>query len=157
MRARQLNRKVYIWQTIKIEDGFGGSKTYNELITSSWAAVRTHKDTRRDTEVGVSDYSEKLDITMRYRNDIRYNSVNQFLMYKGVKYTFTMSPMNMDFNEAFVTLTASRQKTNSVEVLEPINPDANTIFVNYKNRVVADGGTFEADECVSTYIENNMV
>ncbi len=156
MRARQLNRKVQIWQTRKVEDGFGGSKTYNELITSSWAAVRTHKDTSRDTEVGVGDYSEKLDITMRYRNDIQYNSVTQFLTYRGVKYTFTMSPMNQDFNEAFIVLTASRQKTKSVEVLEPINPDANTIFINYKNRVIGEGGTFEADDCVLTYIENNI-
>ena len=121
MRARQFNRKIEIWQTTNVADGFGGSSTpTNELITTSWAAIRTHKDTRRDTDVGVSDYSEKLDITMRYRNDIQYNSVNQFLMYRGVKYTFTMSPMNMDFNEAFITLTASRQKTNSVPIINPI-------------------------------------
>ncbi len=157
MRARQLNRRVEIWQSRTVKDGFGGNKTYNELITSSWAAVRTHKDTRRNTEVGVSDYSEKLDVFMRYRNDIKYNSVNQFLMYRGVKYTFTMSPMNQDFNEVFITLTATRQKNNSIDVLKPIKPDANTILVNYKNRVIGDGGKFEAEDCVLTYIENNIL
>jgi len=157
MRARQLNRKIEIWQTREVKDGFGGTKMYNEIITTSWAAVRTQRDTSRDIEVGVGDYSERLEITLRYRNDIVYNSVNQFLIYRGVKYTFTMSPMNTDFNQAFVVLSASRQKTNSVPILEPINKDVNTIFTNYKNRVLADGGIFEADDCVKDYIQNQIL
>lgn len=150
--SRRFNKRVQIWQTKRVKGEFGGNKVYLELITNSWAEIKTHKDTRRDTEVGVSDYSEKLDIVLRYRKDIAYNSVNQFLMYRGVKYVFTMSPNDMDFSSTYVTLTASREKTKSVSILDPINPTADTIFINYKNRVISDGGTFESDQCVLDYI-----
>ena len=119
--SRRFNKRVEIWQTITVKGEFGGrTNPTNELITTSWAEIKTHKDTRRDTEVGVSDYSEKLDIVLRYREDIAYNSVNQFLIYRGVKYVFTMSPNDMDFSSTYVTLTASREKTKTVPIINPI-------------------------------------
>lgn len=152
MRARALNKRIEIWQTTEISDGFGGNKTFDQRITTSWAKVETKKDHKRDTEVGMNDYSEQLTITMRYRKDIAYNSLNQFLMYRGVKYTFTMSPQDIDFSSTFIKLTASRQKTKSVSVLQPIAADAETLVVNYKNRTEAKGGTLSSEDCTTDYV-----
>ena len=154
MRARALNKRIEIWQTTEISDGFGGYKTFDQRITTSWAKVETKKDHKRDAEVGMNDYSEQLTITMRYRKDIAYNSVNQFLMYRGVKYTFTMSPQDIDFSSTFISLTASRQKTKSVSVLQPIAADAETLVVNYKNRTEAKGGTLSSEDCTADYVNS---
>ena len=158
MRARALNKRIEIWQTTEISDGFGGYKTFDQRITTSWAKVETKKQHKRgderDTEVGMNDYSEQLTITMRYRKDIAYNSVNQFLMYRGVKYTFTMSPQDIDFSSTFISLTASRQKTKSVSVLQPIAADAETLVVNYKNRTEAKGGTLSSEDCTTDYVNS---
>ena len=155
MRARQLNKRIEIYQVKTVYDGFSGKTVYDELITSSWAKVETHDDKRQQqNEVGIDDYSQKLKITMRFRNDVAYNSVNQFLMYRGVKYTFTVSPNDMDFSSTFITLIAQREVLKEVSLIEPINPDANTIFVNYKNRVEANDGELSSETCTQEYIDS---
>lgn len=155
MRARQLNKRIEIYQTRTVSDGFAGETMYDELITSSWAKVETHDDKQqRQSEVGVDDYSQKLKITMRFRNDISYNSVNQFLMYRGLKYTFTVSPNDTDFSSTFITLIAQREVLEEVSLINPINPDANAIFTNYKNRVEANDGELSSETCAQEYIDS---
>lgn len=153
MRARGLNKKVYIWQTKTISDGFSSETVYNELITSSWAKVETAKSTAGDlNNIGLENNSINLMITVRYRNDIEYSGINQFISYAGVNYMFVQSPNELDLNRTFVKLIATRVKDNNIEELSPINPDSNTIFINYKNRVIANNGVFEAEECTREFI-----
>lgn len=104
-------------------------------------------------EIGLDDLSEKLLITVRFRNDLPYNGTNQFIMYRGLKYSFILSPMDVNFSSSFVKIIATRNIVNSVAVLEPINPDSNTIYVNYKNRVEGNNGLLSSEQCTLEYIE----
>ena len=60
-------------------------------------------------------------ITVRYRKDLEYNGVNQYIVYNGVRYSFSQSPNQVNFNYSFVKLIATRQKQDEVEDLNPIN------------------------------------
>jgi len=153
MRARGLNKKVYIWQTKTISDGFSSNIVYNELITSSWAKIETAKSTAGDlNSIGLENNSINLMITVRYRNDIEYHGINQFISYGGVNYMFVQAPNEVNLNRTFVKLITTRVKDENIQELSPINPDSDTIFINYKNRVIANNGVFEAEDCVKEFI-----
>ncbi len=153
MRARGLNKKVYVWQTKTLPNGFGGNSVYNEIITSSWAKVETAKTTAKDlNDIGVENMSINLIFTVRYRNDIQYTGINQFISYNGVNYMFTLAPNQVDLNRTFVKLITTRVKDENILELNPINPSSDIIFINYKNRVIANKGIFEAEDCTKEFI-----
>jgi SPP1 family predicted phage head-tail adaptor len=155
MRSRQLNKRIEIYQTVNVSDGFGGNTVYDELITSSWAKIETYDDKKqRQSDIGVADHSQQLKMVIRYRNDIAYNSINQFIMYRGVRYDFTISPNDMDFSNTFISLIAVREVIEDAGTLQPINADSNVILVNYKNRVEGNGGELSSEQCTETYIES---
>ena len=86
MRSRGLNKRIELWNTVPVKDGAGGSTNYDQLISSSWAKVETAKATASKlNEIGLDDLSEKLLITVRFRNDLPYNGTNQFIMYRGFR------------------------------------------------------------------------
>ena len=153
MNARALNKRVQIYNVIKISDGFSGSTTYDQLISNSWANIETAKTSASKlNEVGLDDMSLKLIITVRFRNDLPYNGVNQFIMYRGEKYSFTASPMDVNFSSSFVQLIATRNVISNSVVLSPIDADSDTIFENYKNRTEANKGTLSSEQCTKDYI-----
>ena len=62
MRSRKLSKRVEIWQTSNVSDGFGGNTIAETLITSSWAEVITLNNTNRSTDIGITSALYKINL-----------------------------------------------------------------------------------------------
>lgn len=124
MRARRFRKRVELWQTESYEDGYGGNLESDYLITTIWANIST-LDTKSNVslgnDLGVSDRSNTIVITLRKRSDITYNSVNQYIKYSGYRYVIQKEPINEDFNNSYITLLATRQQVDGVSELTPFD------------------------------------
>ena len=86
MRSRKLSKRIEIWQTSNVSDGFGGNTVAETLIASSWAEIITLNNTNRSTDIGITSATNTIKIKLRKRKDITYNSINQYIKYRGFKY-----------------------------------------------------------------------
>jgi len=119
MKSREFNKRIDIYETTSIFDGISGYTSSTSLIGSSWAKISTFnvgKNTN-STEFGLLDVNDSLIITVRKRNDITYNSDSQHIIYRGVKYIITTSPINVGFEDSeiqFVVKRASNTVLNDI-------------------------------------------
>ncbi len=125
MRSRRFTKRVQIWQAESEPDGFGGNTIKDELITSSWAELKVltnnRNASRNTTDFGISNTQLGVMVTLRKRNDINYNSINQYMMYNNEKYIISSFPTNVNFDNSLITFIAVKQDTKSVNVTPPIN------------------------------------
>ena len=120
MRSRKYTKIVEFWQVTDTPDGYGGDLVSEEKIAKSWCNVKTPKNTQRLTDIGITDVKDAIVIQLRHRNDISYNSINQFIKYNGVKYIIR-SVINVDLNDVDIEIIATREQTKDIEVISPIN------------------------------------
>lgn len=121
MRARKYNKRVEIWQTTPKSNGYtvnGG--TEETLITSSWCELITLDRINRNTDLGLIDTTNTVIFKLRKRNDIDYNSINQFFKYRGLKYIIQGSPINIGFEDREIQITLVRETSKSVNNIQPI-------------------------------------
>ena len=133
-RARQFTKRVEIWQTAAVVDGFGGNDVADMLIATSWAKVETMSGGRfanRTTDLGITETNQGVMFTFRKRNDLTYNSINQYLKYRGVKYIISSFPDNVDFNDAFVEIVALREAQKEVSEVPPVGGTVYPYTYNY--------------------------
>ena len=123
MRARKYTKKIEVWQTTKVVDGFGGNGITTELITSTWCEIITLDKLYRDTDFGVTDTANTIVIRLRKRNDLTYNSLNQFFKYRGEKYLFQGTPINVGFEDREIQITLTRESVRGVNDISPIGGD----------------------------------
>jgi len=158
MRARRLSNRVQIWQTESVSDGFGGNTNKDYQLTDSWAEVKTlgnsSKYSKSVENFGLTDRFNSIVVTMRKRNDIEYNSINQYLVFKGVEYIIQSQPANVDFRDDSIVLIATRQSIKEVPNLDPIGRELLFIRIKteYALRVANDGGVIEDETCLNEYI-----
>lgn len=85
MLARQYNRKISIYKTVNVPDGYGGNTVNDVLIGSYWAEVKQNS-AFKDNSIGKSDiknnYSFKIRASLKLDMDIN----NLSIVYNGVKY-----------------------------------------------------------------------
>lgn len=112
MRARQLNKRIEVWQTVPVADGSGGSTLSENIITTTWAKLET-LDSTQVTSLGLDYTKSSILVTTRKRNDFQYNSKTIYIKYKGAKYTITSYPTDTDFISAFITFIAQIEKQQS--------------------------------------------
>jgi len=122
MRFRE---RIEIWQTNIVGDGFGGGVSGDGVkIAESWANVKTmginSKYSKVNSPEGVNPSSNGIVVTVRKRNDITYNNVNQFIKHKGVSYQIQSMPINVDFNNKIIEFVAVRDEVGSVSELDPM-------------------------------------
>ena len=124
VRARKYTKRVQIWQTTFTPDTFGGNVVSEELITTSWAKVRSvssaSRFSQRLTELGITDPTLALIVTVRFRDDIDYNAINRFLLYRGERYVIQNSAVNTNFFDAEVEMIVVKERTQSVPEVAPI-------------------------------------
>jgi SPP1 family predicted phage head-tail adaptor len=156
MRARSFQKRIELWQTEEVFDGVSGNTNKDVLITSIWANVSTLNDNKRNNALaeglGVEDRSNTIVVKLRRRADITYNSVNQFLKYRGFKYIIQSQPTNIDFDNSYVVILATRQSVNEVSELTPDN-SSNTVYTNYVNNSIENGSEATSNDCLLTFIE----
>ena len=118
MKARKYTKRIEVWETKVVSDGYGGSTVTEHLINESWANVTTVANNSRYvgklTDLGIIDPITAIIVQMRWRNDLTYNAINQFLVYKNYKYIIQNAPSNIDFNGTEVEIIATREMTESV-------------------------------------------
>ena len=120
MRSRKLSKRIEIWQTSNVADGFGGNTIAETLITSSWAEVTTLNNTNRSTDIGITSATNTIKVRLRKRNDITYNSVNQYLKYRGFKYIIQNQPFNVGFRDDVIEILAVKEELKTVNEIAPI-------------------------------------
>lgn len=120
MRSRKLSKRIEIWQTSNVSDGFGGNTIAETLITSSWAEIITLNDINRSTHIGITSATNTIKVRLRKRQDITYNSINQFLKYRGQKYDIKNQPFNIGFRDDIIEIVGVKEVLKSVPEIEPI-------------------------------------
>ena len=129
MRARGFNKRIQLHETIVVPDNFGGNTVNTEFITETWADIRSmnaNKPFSKDiTQFGISNTGLAVIVKVRKRNDLTYNSINQFIIYAGEKYVISSFPENKNFDNSFITFVATKEDTKSVTVISPIG---NAVF-----------------------------
>lgn len=122
MRSRKYTKVVEFWQVESVSDGYGGNTTPTEtLVAKSWANVKTVSNNKQTiqnlTDIGINDPVNAIIINLRYRNDIVYNAINQYIKYQGVKYIVQNNPTNINLNSVEIQIIATREQTDSVTVI----------------------------------------
>jgi head-tail adaptor len=125
MRSRKLSKRIEIWQTSNVSDGFGGNTVDETLITSSWAEIITLNDVNRSTDIGITSATNSIKVRLRKRKDITYNSINQYLKYRGFKYIIKNQPFNVGFRDDAIEIIAVKEDLRSVSEITPIVPVSN--------------------------------
>lgn len=124
MISREYNKRIEIWQTSNVDNGYGGETVSETLIASSWAKVSSASNNARSvgrlTDLGITDPNNAIIVNLRHRNDLTYNAINQYLKYRGVKYIIQNDPTNIDFNDVDIEIIAVKEATTSVTEIEPI-------------------------------------
>jgi SPP1 family predicted phage head-tail adaptor len=171
-RSRKLRKRIEIWQTNKVADGFGGNTVEAEQITATWADIRTlslsNKYEGNANEIGIFDPSTAIMVKVRKRNDLTYNAINQYIIYNGQQYNIVTHPTNVDFNNSYIEFIASLEASKGVNPIAPIGGErfpytfnfiltskAETIeqvFDGYELRVEGDGGNITSEACVIEYL-----
>lgn len=117
-RSRKYTKRVEIWETTNVSDTFGGITVSEALLTTSWANVKTASNnsryTKRLTDLGITDPTNAIIVTLRLRNDVLYNAITMYLKYAGVKYIIQNAPVNIDFVGHEVEIIATRESIKSV-------------------------------------------
>ena len=123
--SRRLTKRFELWETTAVPDGFGGNTVSDILIASSWAEIKTAnaKSNFRSTDNGITNATNQIIITTRLRNDLTYNSINQFIKYGGVKYIISNQPYNVSFDNMFIEIVATAQELNNPNAIAPILQD----------------------------------
>ena len=120
---RRFSKIVELWQTAFVFDGFSG-KTPGEdvLLTKSWAEIKTANATSRfrNTDNGITSNTNQIIITTRKRKDVTYNSINQFIVYRGEKYTISNQPYEVDFDNSLIEIVATKNAVKSVTEIVPV-------------------------------------
>ena len=120
MRSRKLSKRIEIWQTSNVSDGFGGNTVAETLIASSWAEIITLNNTNRSTDIGITSATNTIKVRLRKRNDITYNGINQYLKYRGFKYIIQNQPFNVGFKDEVIEILAVKEELKTVNEIAPI-------------------------------------
>lgn len=115
MRARGLNKRIEVYQTAGVSDGYGGSTVTPTLMTTTWAKLET-LDSAQVTALGLDYTKNSLLVTTRKREDFDFNSKTIYIKYNSVKYTITSFPTDENFRHAFITFIAQREKQQTYPV-----------------------------------------
>jgi len=84
MIARKYSRKINIYKTEAVPDGFGGNTVNNVLIGSFWAEIKQNS-AFRDTAIGMSNIKDNWSFNIRANPTITVDMDNLSIEYKGVK------------------------------------------------------------------------
>jgi len=98
-RARKYNKKIELWQTSTVFDGYSGNATTSALIAHTWCEIKTNNSTYRDTEFGKTETANRLVLTLRKKSNINYNSKTYFFKYRGETYNIVSEPINVNFED----------------------------------------------------------
>ena len=85
MISRQYTRKIAIYKTTDVSDGYGGNTITDVLIGSYWAEVKQNS-AFRDNSIGKSDIKNNYSFKIRANDNLTPDIDNLSIVYRGNKY-----------------------------------------------------------------------
>lgn len=85
MISRQYTRKITIYKTANVSDGYGGNTVTDVLIGSYWAEVKQNSSFK-DNSIGKSDIKNNYSFKIRANLTLTPDIDNLSIIYKGSKY-----------------------------------------------------------------------
>ena len=85
MISRQYTRKIAIYKTTNVSDGYGGNTVTDVLIGSYWAEVKQNSSFK-DNSIGKSDIKNDYSFKIRANDNLTPDIDNLSIIYKGSKY-----------------------------------------------------------------------
>lgn len=85
MIARQYTRKIAIYKTATVADGFGGNTVTDVLIGKYWAEV-TPLSSFRDNAIGHGLIKDNYSFKIRHNKKVQLDVNNLAIVYRGIKY-----------------------------------------------------------------------
>ena len=85
MIARQYNRKIQIYKTTTVADGYGGNTISDVLIGSFWAEVKQNS-AFKDNSLGKADIKNNYSFKIRANSNLNPDIDNLSIVYREVKY-----------------------------------------------------------------------
>lgn len=115
MRGRAFNKRVEIWNTSSVSDGFGGNTVTETLAGTSWAKIETSNPNRSDLsgDSGILDAVSSIVITMRKRDDLTIDMQTQFIKYANQKYILNSNPIDVDFKDSFIKIVCTKESNTA--------------------------------------------
>ena len=114
MRSRRFTKRIEVHETTAVADGYGGNTVTSALLGTSWAELKSINKKTDLTSFGISNTQLAIEVTVRKRNDLAYNSINQFIVYGGENYDIVSFPTNQNFDNSLITFIAVKQQTKTV-------------------------------------------
>jgi SPP1 family predicted phage head-tail adaptor len=119
MSARQFNKRIEVWQTRSADDGYGGQTVADNIITTTWANIKT-PPSQVVSDLGQDYGKGVLSVTVRNREDFQYNNKLIYIKYRDVKYTISSFPINDNFIDGYISFLAVQEKPSNTTVYETI-------------------------------------
>jgi len=85
MIARQYTRKISIYKTTNVSDGYGGNTVTDVLIGSYWAEVKQNSSFK-DNAAGKSDIKNNYSFKIRANANLTPDLDNLSIIYRSKKY-----------------------------------------------------------------------
>jgi head-tail adaptor len=85
MISRKYNRKIQIFKTTSVADGYGGNTVTDVLIGSFWSEV-SQNSAFRDNQVGMSDIKNNWEFKIRANPALVPEIDNLSIIYNSSKY-----------------------------------------------------------------------
>ena len=109
MGARRFNKRIKVYQSVAVADGYGGNTVTDTLILTTWAEIKT-QGSQKISDLGLDYTKGTILVTTRKREDIAFNSSKMYITYRGEKYTISTFPINENFVDAYISFTAVKEK-----------------------------------------------
>lgn len=116
--SRRFTKIFELWETLEDEDGFGGFiASEDRLIAKSWCEIKTANASSkyRSVDNGITNTTNQIIITTRKREDITYNSINQFIKYRDEIYVISNDPYEVEFDNMFIEIVATKEDRKEVD------------------------------------------
>ena len=105
MISRQYTRKIAIYKTTDVPDGFGGNTVSDVLIGSYWAEVKQNS-AFKDNSIGNSQIKNNFTFKIRTNANLENDIDNLSIIYNGKKYVVNDFRYDDELFR-FVTITAN--------------------------------------------------
>lgn len=145
------------------------SNSFSESVEMLDTTVRTNKNGWKSSRPVSQTYN--IDFDGLLTSDISSDTIITYQALRDIKrqrllldWMISDGKGNDDFGQAYINSIGESASIDEfvsfngglVGYGEPTNT-FDSLFYGYKNRVLADGGAFEADRCVKEYIEQHLI
>lgn len=139
MRARKYNKKIKIFYTTKVSDGFGGFTIQDNFLKSIWCKIDTlgvnSRFNNANTDYGTLDTANSLRLLFRNRNDLLFNSRSMYFVYRNYKYVIQNTPINLGFDDSEIEIIVTRENGTIIGYIPGMTFDRTDYFFNLPNPV----------------------